>query len=185
MKRHVKLFESYIREYSEYQQDSFPGYGGGSDPVLIAHKLASKYRVDPSALDANLNALGVDTGAEEQTEEQTDEYGVAFVAGIGIMVTTLVGLVSASFLGARIEGLMKNKRWLQAEIEDRVEKMMEEMPDAEEKTIMEEVTNSVMNDPQIAQKLQNWKKERGGAPVHKRHRGPVYGYRGHVFGSGE
>ena len=181
MKRHVKLFESYIREYSEYQQDSFPGYGGGSDPVLIAHELASKYGVDPSALDANLNALGVDTSSEEQT----DEYGVAFAVGIGIMVTALVGLVSASFLGARIEGLMKNKRWLQAEIEDRVEKMMEEMPDADEKTIMEEVTNSVMNDPQIAQKLQNWKKERGGAPVHKRHRGPVYGYRGHVFGSGE
>ena len=180
MKRHVKLFESYIREYAEHHQDSFPGYGGGSDPVLIAHDLANKFRVDPAALDANLNALGVDTGAEEQT----DEYGVALAAGIGIMVTTLVGLVSASFLGARIEGLMKNKRWLQAEIEDRVEKMMEEMPDADERTIMEEVTNEVMNDPEIAEKLQNWKKERGGAPVHKRHRGPVYSAPSHSFGSG-
>lgn len=180
MKRHVKLFESYIREYSEYQQDSFPGYGGGSDPVLIAHDLANKFGVDPAALDANLNALGVDTGSEEQT----DEYGVALAAGIGIMVTTLVGLVSASFLGARIEATMRNKRWLQAEIEDRVEKMMEEMPDADERTIMEEVTNEVMNDPEIAEKLQNWKKKDGGAPVHKRHRGPVYSAPSHSFGSG-
>lgn len=180
MKRHVKLFESYIREYAEYQQDSFPGYGGEEDPVLIAHDIANQYGVDPAALDANLNALGVDTGSEEQT----DEYGVALAAGIGIMVSTLVGLVAASFLGAKIEATMRNKRWLTAEIEGRVEKLMEEMPDADTKTIMEEVTNEVMNDPEIAEKMKNWKKRDGGAPVHPRHRGPVYSAPSHSFGSG-
>ena len=187
MKRYVKLFESYVREYAEYQQPEFPesmhGYEGSgakgyADPVSVAYELADQYGVDQAALDANLNALGVDAAGE------TDEYGVALAAGIGIMVTTLVGLVSASFLGARIEATMRNKRWLKAEIEDRVEKAMETMPDADEAEIMRAVTDEVMNDPELAEKLKNWKKKDGGAPVHKRYRGPIYSAPSHSFGSG-
>jgi hypothetical protein len=183
MKRYVKLFESYVREYAEYQQPDYPesmhGYeGGSSDPVSIAYELADQYGVDQAALDANLNALGVDTSGE------TEEYGVALAAGIGIIVTTIVGLTSASFLGMSIEATMRNKRWLKAEIEDRVEKAMKDMPDADEAEIMRTVTDEVMNDPEIAEKLQNWKKKDGGAPVHKRYRGPVYSAPHHSFGSG-
>lgn len=187
MKRYVKLFESYVREYREHQQPDFPegmhGYEGhtsgtNDDPVAIALELAQEYGIDPNEVQATIDEIG---GGEET-------YGAyPFVEGMMILTSTITSLVLVSFLGANIEAKMKNKRWLTAEVEDRLEKITEENPElAEEdvKTLMKVVTEEVMNDPEVQEKLGKWRKD-GGAPVHKRHRGPVYGYRGHIFGSGE
>jgi hypothetical protein len=190
MKRYVKLFESYVREYAEHQQPDFPeamhGYEGSEnketegsdDPVEIALNMAQDYGVDPAQVEETIAAI---------QEEEGDEYGVMPMAeGLAIMATVITGLVSVSFLGAHIEGILRNKRWLKAEIEGRLEALAEENPELVEEdkeALMRAVTDEVMNDPEIAEKLAAWKKD-GGAPVHKRHRGPVYTSSYHSFGSG-
>lgn len=192
MKRYVKLFESYVKEYAEYQQPDYPGevqdYEGAEDrgaamhsnedPVEIALEIAQEYGIDPSEVEATMAEL------EGEGEE---ELGInPSLMDVALMVTPLVSLVLAGMLGSNIEAKMKSKRWVKGEIEDRLEKIMNENPELAEEdkhALMKVVADEVMNDPEIQEKLERWNRE-GNAPTHRRHSGPKYSYREHVFGSG-
>jgi hypothetical protein len=192
MKRYVRLFESYLREYREHQQPEFPegmhGYEGpmvgdytsefsgrDEDPTEIAMRIAAEYGIDPADVEETMGEAGADS------------YGMGpSIMDIGLMVTPLVSLVLAGVLGSNIEAKLKNKRWLTAEIEGRLEAMMEENPELVEEdkeALMRTITDEVMNDPEITEKLKRWRKD-GGAPTHARRKGPKYGYKSHIFGSG-
>lgn len=208
MKRYVKLFESYVREYREHQQPDFPedmlGYDGTGistdgdypsgfegysdpgqeeDPAQIALALAKEYGIDPMDVQETMH-----NGGRGGIGKEGDSYGInPSLMDIGLMVTPLVSLVLAGVLGSNIEAKLKNKRWLEAEIEGRLEAMMEENPeliDEDKEALMRAITDEVMNDPEVISKLKRWRKE-GGAPTHKRRKGTQYGYRSHIFGSGE
>lgn len=204
MKRYVKLFEGYVREYREHQQPDFPegmasydgpikgdytsdfeGYsdpGQEEDPAQIALALAKEYGIDPMDVQETMH-----NGGRGAIGREGDSYGInPSLMDIGLMVTPLVSLVLAGVLGSNIEAKLKNKRWLEAEIEGRLEAMMEENPELieeDKEALMRTITDEVMNDPEIIDKLKRWKKE-GGAPTHKRRKGTRYGYKSHIFGSG-
>jgi len=166
MKRYVKLFESYLREYNELDPRDIPeGMGGmrgrrsgrmessSESPVEMAHDIADELGINHSDLDANLRVFGVEG-------EEPDTYGVyPLMDGIGILVGVTCALIAASFIGAKIEVTIRNRRWMKQEVKDRLETARQEMPDTDEKTLVETVVDDINNDSEFQRRLSNWSQD--------------------------
>ena len=156
------------------------------DTKTLIREIAAENGVDPEELLRMVQSdLEEDGVMENKINEWIGGESIATLADFFVIFpSTVAALVTLALGGPRLEGWVRNKKWIKIEAEQRVKAMIKKDGSLIDKQaeLIAKVTDELKNDPMIQAKLKKAKWEGGlDHPSIKRDRSS---YKTHIFGGG-